>query len=282
MIKFFDEMLGYLTRSIGGLIPNAFDFAQNVVVAIVMLVVGLILVKVILNIVDKATTKGKMDVTIKKFLLSALRFTLYAVLVVIVCAKVGIETTTFVAILSSAGLALGLAMQGSLANLAGSVIILVTRPFKVGDYIVDHGSGREGTVNRIDLVYTYLITGDNKVVTIPNGALANSAVTNVSAMDTRRISVQANIKYTSDVELAKSVMVKMANADERVLKDKEIFAFVNTLGANSVLMELRIWVKSEDYWNVTFDMNERVKKLFAENGIEITCGQVVVQMANAK
>ena len=282
MIEFFQQCLNAISNKIASIGPNLIDFAQNVIVAILLLIVGLVIIKFVLGIVEKTTTKANMDVTIKKFLLSALKFGLYAILVIVVCSKVGIETTTFVAVLSSAGLALGLAMQGSLANLAGSVIILITRPFKVGDYIVDHGSGQEGTVNRIDLVYTYLITGDNKVITLPNGSLANSAVTNVSALPTRRISIQANIKYTSDVELAKSVMVKMANEDERVLKEKEIFAFVNTLGQNAVLMELRFWVKAADYWKTTFDMNEKVKKLFAENGIEITCGQVVVQMLESK
>ncbi|MBE5940371.1 MAG: mechanosensitive ion channel family protein [Lachnospiraceae bacterium] len=281
-MKIIDRIIDTITSKLIAIIPQTMDFAQRVIIAVVMLALGLFIIKFLLNAVDKVTAKFNMDLTIKKFFISVLRVVLYCVLVILVAGKVGIETTAFVTILASAGLALGLALQGSLSNLAGSVIILLTRPFKVGDYIVDNGSGQEGTVNKIDIVYTSLITPDNRMITIPNGALANSAVTNVSAFDTRRISVQANIKYTSDVELAKSVLVKMANADERVLKDKEIFAFVNSLGPSAVLMELRVWVKADDYWAVTFDMNEKVKKLFEENGIEITCGKVVVEMQDAK
>lgn len=267
-----------LKETIEGYIPKAFEFAENVLIAIVLLIVGRLVVKAILKMVDKIAFKSKLEIGVVKFLTSILKTVLYLMLIMIVCGQVGIETTSFLAILGSAGLALGLALQGSLSNFAGGVILLIMKPFKIGDYIVDKGSGQEGTVSKIELFYTTLITVDNKAVTIPNGALANSSVTNASAFEKRRISINVAIGYDCDVELAKKLMVDIAMADERVLKDEEIFAFVNTLADSGVIMELRIWVKSEDYWTTTFDMNEKVKSAFDKNSLEIPFNQIVVHM----
>jgi len=271
--KIYDFAVGY--------VPKIFQFLENVVIAILLLFVGRIVIKTVIKIFDRILTKADVEISVVKFLKSVMRFVLYFVLIVIICSKVGIDTASFIAVLGSAGLAIGLALQGSLANFAGGVIILMMKPFKIGDYIIDKGTGQEGVVSKIDIMYTNLITGDNKSITIPNGSLANSSVTNVSAFDTRRISIQVPIGYTSDIEKAKVIMHKLADADDRVIKNdsgKEPFAFVNTLGDSGVLMELRFWVKSENYWAVTFDMNEKVKAEFDANGIEIPFNQLVVHM----
>lgn len=267
-----------LRETLEGYIPKAFDFAENIIVAIILLIVGRIIIKAILKMLDKVAAKSKLEIGVVKFINSVLKVVLYLVLIIIICGQVGIETTSFLAILGSAGLAVGLALQGSLSNFAGGVIILLTKPFKVGDYICDKGSGQEGTVRKIDLFYTSLTTPDNKSITIPNGSLANSSVTNVTAFDKRRISTTVSIGYDSDIEKAKEIMINIAKDDHRILKDEEISAFVSSLGDSAVFLELRTWVKSEDFWGTSFDLNEKVKSEFDKNGIEIPFNQIVVHM----
>ncbi len=256
------------------------NFGINVLVALAILFVGRALIKFALKIVDKAFNKTSMDVSVRRFLESLIRAVLYVVLVIIVCDKVGIATTSFIAILSTAGVAVGLAMQGSLSNFAGGVLILLLRPFKVGDYIVDNGSGKEGVVDRIDLFCTVLITGDNRRITIPNGGLSNAAITNASAFDTRRVDFAIGIDYAADIDAAKATLVDIANADESVLKDKEIFAFIQSLDASQVTVGLRVWVNSGDYWTTLFRMNETIKKTFDSKNISIPFNQLDVHVKN--
>ena len=256
------------------------DFGINVIVALVILFVGKIIIGFVMKLVDKILTKSNVEISVKRFLESLAKALLYIVLVIIVCDRVGIATTSFIAILSTAGVAVGLALQGSLSNFAGGVLILLLKPFKVGDYIVDNGSGKEGVVERIDLFYTVLITGDNKRITIPNGGLSNSAITNASAFDTRRVDFAIGISYGSDIELAKKTLEEIANANACVLKDKEIFTFIQSLDASQVTVGMRVWVNAADYWTVYFGINETIKKTFDEKGIEIPYNQLDVHVKN--
>lgn len=256
------------------------DFGIKVLVALVILFVGRMIIKFVVKLIDKAFSKTSVDVSVRRFLESLAKAVMYIVLVIIVCDKVGIATTSFIAILSTAGVAVGLALQGSLSNFAGGVLILILRPFKVGDYIIDNGSGKEGVVDRIDLFYTILITGDNKRITIPNGGLTNSAITNASAFDTRRVDFAIGIAYDADINAAKSTLEAIANADESVLKDKDIFAFIQSLDASQVTVGLRVWVKSSDYWTTYFRMNEVIKKTFDSKNIEIPFNQLDVHVKN--
>ncbi len=183
--KFFETVEGYL--------PKVLEFGIKIVLAIVILIAGKVIIGFIMKFLNKVFEKGRMEISVKKFLLSLARALLYFVLIIIICNQVGIDTTSFIALLGTAGLALGLALQGSLSNFAGGVLILLLRPFSVGDYIIDAGSGKEGTVEKIDLFYTYLYTPDNRSVIIPNGNLTNSTITNVSSQDKRRVDIEAGI-----------------------------------------------------------------------------------------
>ncbi len=256
------------------------DFGINIITALVILFVGRMVINMAMKLLDKLFTRVNVEISVKRFLDSLIKVVLYVVLLIIVCEKVGIATTSFIAVLSTAGVAVGLALQGSLSNFAGGVLILILKPFKVGDYIVDNGSGKEGVVERIDLFYTVLITGDNKRITIPNGGLSNSAITNASAFDTRRVDFSIGIAYSADIDLAKATMEAIAKADECVLKDKDIFTFIQSLDASQVTVGMRVWVNAGDYWSVYFRINETIKKTFDEKGIEIPFNQLDVHVKN--
>ncbi len=261
-------------------LPMIINFGIKVITALVIFFVGKYIIKFALKLVDQLFTRTNIEISVKRFLISLIRALLYVVLIIIVCDKVGIDTASFIAVLGTAGVAVGLALQGSLSNFAGGVLILLLKPFKVGDYIVDNGSGKEGVVERIDLFYTVLITPDNKKITIPNGGLSNSAITNASAFDTRRVDFAVGISYGSDIDLAKKTLEEIAKANVCVLKDKEIFTFIQSLDESQVTVGMRVWAKSSDYWTVYFGINETIKKVFDEKGIEIPFNQLDVHVKN--
>ena len=202
------------------------------------------------------------------------------VLIILILTLLGVPIASFIAVLGSAGLAIGLAMQGSLANFAGGVLILILHPFRVGDYIIDGSTGKEGTVDKIDLFYTTIITIDNKCITIPNGTLANSDITNATAMETRRLDIPVGISYNSDIKLAKDTLFEIINSQEKVHKDKGIKVFVKELADSAVILELRVWVNTEDYWDLKFLLNEIIKLEYDKIGIEIPYNQLEVYINN--
>ncbi len=255
-------------------------FLINVLIALVILFVGNKLIKYIVKLFYKITEKANLDAGVKKFLASIVRVALYAVLVVIIADRFGIDTTSFIAVLGSAGLAVGLALQGSLSNFAGGVLILVLRPFRVGDYIIDNSTGREGTVEEVSLFCTKLVTPDNKAITIPNGSLSNSAITNVSVKGTRRLDLVVGIGYSADLKLAKKLILEVISKREKVLKDQDVTVFVDNLGASSVDIGFRCWVNGADYWTEKWAITEAVKEAFDANGVEIPFNQLDVHMKN--
>lgn len=259
-------------------IDDIIGFGIRVLFALIIIFIGKFLIKLILKICDRFFDKAGTEISVRKFLNSLIRVLLYLVLIIIVCSQVGIETTSFIALMGSAGLALGLSLQGSLSNFAGGILILMLKPFVVGDYIIDGGSGKEGTVTRIDLFYTNLVTGDNKKVVIPNGTLANSNVTNITAFDKRRVDILIGIGYSSDIKKAKEILEKLAKNHQKVLKDEDVMVFVNSLDESQVTLGLRVWSKTEDYWTVKFDLNEQIKSEFDKNDIEIPFNQLEVHM----
>lgn len=259
-------------------IDDIIGFGIRVLFALIIIFIGKFLIKLILRICDRFFEKAGTEISVRKFLNSLIRVLLYLVLIIIVCSQVGIETTSFIALMGSAGLALGLSLQGSLSNFAGGILILMLKPFVVGDYIIDGGSGKEGTVTRIDLFYTNLVTGDNKKVVIPNGTLANSNVTNITAFDKRRVDILIGIGYSSDIKKAKEILERLAKNHQKVLKDEEVMVFVNSLDESQVTLGLRVWSKTEDYWTVKFDLNEQIKSEFDKNDIEIPFNQLEVHM----
>ena len=218
------------------------------------------------------------DEGVRQFVIPVIRYSLYVVLIFIIMGLFGIATTSAVAVLGSAGVAVGLALQGSLSNFAGGVLILLLKPFRVGDYIIEDSNKNEGTVAEISIFYTKLVTADNKVIMIPNGTLSNSSLTNVSNMERRRVDVAVGISYEADIRQAKEVLLAVADRDEARLADEEALVFVDSLGESAVNMVVRIWVKSDDYWTAKWRLTEEVKYTLDEHGISIPYPQLDVQI----
>lgn len=256
--------------------PKAIGIALKVIFAIILIVVGLKLIKWLVKIVKKAMERSRLEAGVVSFLSSLIKYALYFVLILLVLAQFGVTTGSVVAVLGSAGLTLGLALQGSLANFAGGVLILLLKPFVVGDYIVSGVEGKEGTVSGISIFYTKLLTIDNKVVQIPNGALSNATVTNVTQMPERMLDMVFNVSYDTNLDKVKTVLNKIVVEEHTILADRDVNIFVKELGESSINMGLRVWVKTEDYWSTKWRLTENVKKAFDENGISIPFPQLDV------
>lgn len=257
-------------------IPDIINFGVNILIALIILFIGKLLINMLMKISKKFFERTKLEISVSKFLLSLIKAVAYALLVIVMLETVGIKTTSFVAVLTSASLAIGLALQGSLSNFAGGVLILMLKPFKIGDYIITSVDGMEGTVSKIDLFYTTLITSDNKLSVIPNGSLSNASLTNVTAFDVRRVDFQFGIGYGEDIQSAKEIMENCARKHKMVLQNKEIFAFVSNLDASQVTLGFRVWAKTTDYWSVKFELTESIKQALDDAGIEIPFNQIVV------
>lgn len=267
-----------LLETMKSYLPKVIDFGINILLALVIFFVGKIIIKWMLKICNKFFEKTKVEISIRRFLNSLIKVALYVILIIIICDRVGINTASFIAVLGTLGLTVGLALQGSLSNFAGGVLILALKPFKVGDYIVDNGTGCEGKVDRIDLFYTKIITGDNRAVFIPNGSLSNSAITNNTEFDARRVDIEFGIAYAADIDKAKDIIRNIAVNDEKYLKEKGVDVFVSRLDPSQVTITLRVWCKTDYYWDVKARMTENVKKEFDANNIEIPFNQLQIHM----
>ena len=267
---------GIIRTYFESLIPDLFNFALQVIIAIIVYAVGAKLIKMTVKIVRKTLERRNTDIGVIQFLSAVIRYSMYFVLFMVILNLFGIATTSAVAVLGSCGVAVGLALQGSLANFAGGVLILLLKPFVVGDYIVE--GSNEGTVYEISIFYTKLKTVDNKVIVIPNGNLSNSSLINVSHMDNRRVDVAVGIAYEADIRTAKDILYKVAEEDPARLPDEDIVVAVDNLGASSVDMTVRIWVKSEDFWTTNWRLTENIKYALDENNISIPYQQIDVQI----
>lgn len=267
---------GIIRTYFESLIPDLFNFALQVIIAIIVYAVGAKLIKMTVKIVRKTLERRNTDIGVIQFLSAVIRYSMYFVLFMVILNLFGIATTSAVAVLGSCGVAVGLALQGSLANFAGGVLILLLKPFVVGDYIIE--GANEGTVYEISIFYTKLKTVDNKVIVIPNGNLSNSSLINVSHMDNRRVDVAVGIAYEADIRTAKDILYKVAEKDPARLPDEDIIVAVDNLGASSVDMTVRIWVKSEDYWPTKWRLTENIKYALDENNISIPYQQIDVQI----
>lgn len=272
------ENPGIIRTWLEGLVPDLLNFALQVVIALVVYVIGGKIIKLILKMLSRGMERRGTDEGVKQFLLPLVKYSLYVILIFIIMGLFGIATTSAVAVLGSAGVAVGLALQGSLSNFAGGVLILLLKPFRVGDYIVEHSGGKEGTVTEISIFYTKLLSADNKMILVPNGTLANCTVTNVSGMEKRRVDVEVGIAYEADIRTAKEVLKKVAAEDEARLKEEEPVVFVDSLGDSSVNMGVRIWVTAENYWSTKWRLTENVKYALDEAGISIPYPQLDVQI----
>lgn len=251
----------------------------SIALALVVLLVGKIIIKKLVNIVAKNMEKRNTDATLRPFFVSMLNFGLQAILYISVIGILGIETTSFAAILAAAGLAVGMALSGTLQNFAGGVMILLFKPFKVGDVI--EAQGYTGAVKEIQLFVTILTTPDNKTIIIPNGPLSNGSMVNYSTEELRRVDWTVGIGYGDDVDKAREVINAMIAADNRILKDPAPFIAVSELADSSVNFAVRAWVKAGDYWGVFFDMNENVYKTFDKEGLNIPYPQMDIHLHNS-
>jgi len=256
-------------------------YGMKFVLALVVLIVGLIVIKWISKTMVKMMKKGNVNESLIPFLRSMSNILLKVMLVISVMSMVGIQMTSFIAVLGAAGLAVGLALQGTLQNFAGGVMILLFKPYEVGHFI--EAQGYMGTVKEIQIFNTILLSPDNRKIVIPNSPLATGSLTNFSAMPTRRIDFSFGIGYTDDIDQAKSILLKMAEKDERILKDENPpVVMVEALADSSVNLKLRVWLKSEDYWDVFFEYTESVKKQFDGAKISIPFPQQDVHLYNHK
>ena len=242
-------------------------FAFKLVAIFVVWFIGAKLIKVARKILKKALEKSGADLGLVTFLDNFAKLGLYALLVVIILGIFDVDMASIAAVIASAGVAVGLALQGSLSNLAGGVLILLLKPFKVGDYI--EGAGVAGTVSAIQMFVTKLTTPDNRVVIVPNATLSSGTITNISVKDKRRLDITASIAYTADLKLAKDVLKGLLEECEYVMKDEVHDVFVSNLGASSVDLNVRFWVKSSDYWPAKAYITENVKLRLDANNIEI-------------
>jgi small conductance mechanosensitive channel len=257
-------------------IVYASEYGLKIISAILIFVVGKWAVKKISVFITKLMQKSNIDETLIKFSESIVYFALLLMVVLASLNALGINTTSFIAVLGAASLAIGLALQGSLANIGAAVLIIIFRPFRVGDF-VDAG-GAVGVVENINLFSTIMKTGDNKTIIIPNSSIVGGIITNYSQKETRRVDLTFGIGYEDDLKLAKETLIEIVNADERVLKDPEPFVAVSELADSSVNFVVRVWVKSTDYWGVYFDTIEKVKLTFDEKGISIPYPQMDVHL----
>ncbi|MFA6670288.1 MAG: mechanosensitive ion channel domain-containing protein [Bacillota bacterium] len=260
------------------LLSLALPVIKSIVFAIVVLIVGLLIIRWVTKKVDRIIDKKELDATLKPFIKSVISVVLKALLVVAIISILGIETTSFVALFGAAGLAVGLAFQGSLSNFVGGVLILVTKPFKVGDYI--EANGHSGTVEAIQILYTDLVTVDNKVIRIPNGSLSNASITNYSEKDTRRVDFQFGAGYEADPAKVIRVLSDIVANHPQALKEPEPFVRMSEHGDSAVIYTVRVWVKAADYWTVHFDVIEKVKQRFDEEGLSIPYPQMDVHVNN--
>ena len=264
-----------------GLIPRVLDFIIEVALAFVFIVIGMKLIGWVRKILRKSLEKNHADTGLVQFLDSLVKYGLYILLALTILQRFGVQTTSIVAAIGSVGVAIGLALQGSLSNFAGGVIILLIKPFKVGDYVIQ--GSLEGTVSEIQLFYTTLTTPDNRKIIIPNGQLADNSLINATAADTRRLDIKVGISYNSDVKLAKDLLLKLGENDSDTLKEegKAPMAAVDELADSSVNMLLRVWTPTDKYWDVKFRLTEAVKFAFDEAGIEIPFNQLDVHLINS-
>lgn len=254
--------------------PLLISYGSQLLLALVTFLVGWWIIGRVTRGVRALMQRRSVDPTLHSFIGTLVSIGLKALLLVSVAGMVGIETTSFIALIGAAGLAVGLALQGSLANFAGGILILVLRPFRVGEYI--QAQGVEGTVDSIQIFHTILKTADNKTVVVPNGTLSNGSIVNFSRQPTRRVSIDLRIGYQDNVKHARKILLQLAHADSRILKDPEPAVWLASLGESSVDLSLRVWTKTDDYWGVFWGLQEQAKEAFEMEGITIPYPQRTV------
>lgn len=276
------EEMGRLAQYIQDSIPKLAGFGVRVLVALAVFFIGRIVIRWIQKLVRRSLERSSADKGVEQFVDSFLKFGLYSLLIFSIAAKFGVDTASVAALVASGGVAIGLALQGSLSNFAGGVLILILKPFEVGDYIVEDTNKNEGTVKEIQIFYTKLSTIDNKTIVIPNGMLTNSSLTNATAKDERRLDLKVSISYQADLRKAKKLIEEILASDVCVMKDEEINVFVDELADSAVILGARAWVKNEEFWTTKWRMLETIKLTLDEHGIEIPYPQMTVHVKESR
>lgn len=273
----WNMLVEYMKNSL----PDVLDFLIKLIIAIIVLLVGRKIIKLVRKIAKRMMEKTSWDEGVKQFFDNLLNAFLHFVLIMIVLGKFGITASSVIAVIGSVGLSIGLALQGSLSNFAGGVLILILRPFKVGDYIVEDTHGNEGTVTEIQLFYTKLLTIDNRTVILPNGNLSNCSLTNITQQDKRRIDIIVGISYDADIRQAKNVIETLILEETARIPEEAYSVYVDSLGESAVNIGARVWVKTEDYWETKWRLTENIKYALDENHIEIPYPQMSVHMRHS-
>ena len=270
-----------ILETLKNMIPGLMSLGYRLLVVAFIIIIGMRIISSVKKMFSRSFERMEMEISLRKFLMSVLSVAMYLLLALIAADKLGFNPASLVAVVGSAGVAVALSLQESLSNFAGGIIIMVMKPFRVGDYIVTTTTGIEGTVKIIGLIYTSLLTPDNRMVVIPNGGLANSSITNVTAEDKRRIEIQVGISYESDLRRAKELLLQILDTHPMALHEEDRMpqVFVWELGSNSVVLGGRVWSKMEDYWTAKFEITEQIKLTFDREGIEIPYQRVDIKVA---
>ena len=255
-------------------------FGIKFVIAVIMLIIGRKIITLVRKLVKKSLTRHDAETGVVQFLDSFVKVALYFMLIVIIINYFGVQTTSLIALMGSAGVTIALALQGSLSNFTGGVLILLLKPFKVGDYIKEDNKNNEGTVIEIQMFYTKLRTIDDKIVLLPNGTLANTSMTNINASPYRRVIMTVGVAYNTDIDKAKTVIRKVIEKDKRVANDKEIDVYVDSLDASQISIGVRFFVKNSDFFEAKWDAIEEIKNALDKAGITIPYSQMDVHIIN--
>lgn len=267
--------IGKFFRSLGGAVLGVIP---TIIFAMIVLIVGLILSKLVLALLSKGLSRTKLELTVTKFTASMSRIVLYTLLVTIVLNILGIPATSIITVIGTAGVAIGLALQNSLANVAGGFLLMITKPFKIGDYIITNGV--EGTVSQISILHTRLDSATNQAVFVPNGLAINATIINNNGNDTRRVDLTFSISYNDDFTAAQGIILGLIEEHPLTLKDVEPTVRMKEHGENAIIIVARAWCNTADYWTVYFDLTEQVRAAFIENGIEIPFNQLDVHVVD--
>lgn len=274
-----EEMdMGLIQAYLQQLPDKALRFGVRVLLALIFFLIGVQIIKLVRKIVRRSLKRGNADVGVMQFLDSFIKAVMYVLLLFMIASGFGLDAASVVALLGSAGVAIGLAVQGSLSNFAGGVLILLLKPFRVDDYIKVDNDGHEGTVKEIQLFYTKLATPDNHVVIIPNGSLANSSILNMSMLEERRMDIIVGISYDADIRRAREAILKVLEEDEAVLKDKDYRVFVQELADSSVNLDVRCYAVNEEYWECKWRITEQIKYALDDAGVSIPYPQMDIHI----
>ena len=259
------------------LIDQCINVGKNILAAILVYIVGRFLISLLKRMMTSMMERRKVEATIQSFLHSVVNILLNILLIIAVIGALGVNTTSFAALLASAGVAIGMALSGNLQNFAGGLIVLLFKPYKVGDWI--EAQGVSGTVSEIQIMHTLLTTIDNKVVYVPNGAMSSGTIINYSRKDTRRIEWIVGVDYGEDIDKVKTIINTLIANDQRILKEQEPFVALHALDSSSVNITIRVWVATQDYWNVYFEMNKNIYDEFNRQGVNFPFPQLTIHQA---